>query len=324
MTWVAWRTQRLEILVSVGVVAIFAIWLLITGIHEHSVWSSYLSHGCLARSGPICSALQAHWSSASRWNGVDIEILYFIPGFVGLSIGAPMVAKEIATGTNRFAWTQSVSRMRWLSAKLAIGMIAAVAISDALALIVQWWSSAGYSGMRIQPKLFGATGIVLVAYTVFAFMLGAALGAALRKTGWAFGIGAVIFAGFRILIQSVVRPNLIHPSAIVANSYNQSLISNGWVLGSGYLPLDSLFPSSRQPWIYSSAGINRCNGLESHFHSSLHELDNCLRLANVHYVVNLFVESDYGKLQLLESGIFILGAVILMSAMIFAVRRWQS
>lgn len=60
MTWVAWRTQRLEILVSVGVVGIFAIWLLITGIHEHSVWSSYLSHGCLARSGPICSALQAH------------------------------------------------------------------------------------------------------------------------------------------------------------------------------------------------------------------------------------------------------------------------
>ena len=43
-----------------------------------------------------------------------------VPGLIGMFWGAPLVAREFETGTFRLAWTQGVTRTRWLAAKLAI------------------------------------------------------------------------------------------------------------------------------------------------------------------------------------------------------------
>ena len=40
-------------------------------------------------------------------------ILVFLPGIVGAFAGAPVLARELETGTFRYAWTQGVGRMRW-------------------------------------------------------------------------------------------------------------------------------------------------------------------------------------------------------------------
>jgi hypothetical protein len=37
-----------------------------------------------------------------------------VPALVGVFWGAPLLAREYDTGTFRLAWTQSVSRRRWL------------------------------------------------------------------------------------------------------------------------------------------------------------------------------------------------------------------
>jgi hypothetical protein len=54
------------------------------------------------------------------------------------------------------------------------------------------------SGLDVQPKLFDITGVVIVGYALFAFMLGAALGAVIHKPGWAFAAGVPIFALVRL------------------------------------------------------------------------------------------------------------------------------
>jgi uncharacterized membrane protein len=38
-----------------------------------------------------------------------------VPGLVGVFWGAPLIAPELAAGTYRLAWTQSVTRTRWLA-----------------------------------------------------------------------------------------------------------------------------------------------------------------------------------------------------------------
>ena len=46
---------------------------------------------------------------------------------IGIFWGAPLVARELETGTFRLAWTQSVTRTRWLVVKLVLVGLAAIA-----------------------------------------------------------------------------------------------------------------------------------------------------------------------------------------------------
>ncbi|MHB8318045.1 MAG: hypothetical protein ACYDEP_02260 [Acidimicrobiales bacterium] len=295
-----------------------------TGVSEHAVWASYVRHGCLLQSGSVCGALSSRWNHASRWNEIYLGVLYVIPGLLGLGVGAPIVARELETGTNRFAWTQSVKRTSWLGVKLAIGALAVVAISDALALFVQWWSAAGYRQIRIQPKIFDVTGLVLVGYTVFAFSLGAALGAVLRRTGWAIAVGAVVYGGFRLFVRSAIRPALVHPQAYLG--YNAPP-SNVWTLGAGVLPLNRLTPSPGHQWLYVSPAIDRCFSISSHSPRStnpLHVFGKCLASAHLHQVVDFIPASDYSRLQALETGIFLGAAAVLLVFTVFMVHKWQS
>ena len=47
-------------------------------------------------------------------------VLVALPALVGAFWGAPLVARELESGTYRLAWAQSVTRTRWLAVKLAV------------------------------------------------------------------------------------------------------------------------------------------------------------------------------------------------------------
>ena len=47
-------------------------------------------------------------------------LVLIVPALVGVFFGAPLVARELEAGTYRLAWTQSVTRVRWLAVKLAL------------------------------------------------------------------------------------------------------------------------------------------------------------------------------------------------------------
>ena len=44
--------------------------------------------------------------------------LYLTPALIGTFWGAPLVTRELEAGTLRLAWNQSVTRTRWMAAKL--------------------------------------------------------------------------------------------------------------------------------------------------------------------------------------------------------------
>jgi hypothetical protein len=77
------------------------------------------------------------------------------PAVIGIFWGAPLIARELETGTFRLAWTQSITRTRWLAVKLALTGLVAMAVTEALGLMYGWWAApiAQAAGSILHPAL---------------------------------------------------------------------------------------------------------------------------------------------------------------------------
>ncbi|MBP2335609.1 ABC-type transport system involved in multi-copper enzyme maturation permease subunit [Saccharothrix coeruleofusca] len=155
----------------------------------------------------------------STYYYMAIIALYLLPAIIGAFWGAPMISREVENGTHRLVWNQSVTRTRWLLNKMGIGALAAVVAMGLLSVLVMWWSSPidtiatenGPAGLPIAPMVFGARGVVPLAYAVFAFALGITASALLRRTVPAIAVTLVVFTAFQVMTLNLVRPNLIPP-----------------------------------------------------------------------------------------------------------------
>jgi hypothetical protein len=144
----------------------------------------------------------------------------FAPAFAGLIAvfwGAPLLATEYEQRTHLLVWSQDVSAMRWLIAKLALLGGAVVVLAGLLDLVVGLQSAdryiTGYS--QFNPvAAFGEVGYetwppLALAYAVFGFFLGVAVGAVCRRIVAAMGFTLVGFVVIRTLINIELRPWLL-------------------------------------------------------------------------------------------------------------------
>src|SRR5215469_12778574 len=63
-------------------------------------------------------------------------LVVVVPGILGMFCGAPLVAGELESGSFRLAWTQDVSRVRWLALRLTVSGLAAMAAAGLMSWIV--------------------------------------------------------------------------------------------------------------------------------------------------------------------------------------------
>ena len=127
-----------------------------------------------------------------------------MPVLPGLLWGAPTVASELETGTNQFAWTQSITRRRWLAVRAGWLLLAAAVLAGAVSAIVIWWSGP-YNALTadaFQVNRFDVTDIVPVGYAIFAMALGICAGTLLRRTLPALGITLAGFGAVRLVMHS--------------------------------------------------------------------------------------------------------------------------
>src|SRR5260370_14860711 len=59
-------------------------------------------------------------------------LLLAVPALIGMFVGAPVLARELETGTFRYAWTQGFGRWRWTRAKLLMLAVVVAAPSGAI------------------------------------------------------------------------------------------------------------------------------------------------------------------------------------------------
>ena len=208
MTWLVWRQYRVQAAIAGALLAAFAAVLLVTGVQMASQWHSALSACTADRS---CGAL-ANSLSLGNHAAYDLTFLSLIvPGVLGLLVGAPVVAGEVETGTSNFAWTQSVTRGRWLMAKAGWLLLAAAVWGGCVAALVTWWSGPRNAlyGNALQPNDFDLQGIVPVAYALFGMALGIAAGALLRRTLPAIAVTLAGFIAVRVVVAEVFRAHYL-------------------------------------------------------------------------------------------------------------------
>src|SRR5262249_40018736 len=139
---------------------------------------------CATVANNFMTQMKASLTYKTLYDGTAL-FLYAVPALIGVFWGAPLLTREIETGTFRLAWNQSITRTRWLAAKLGLVGLAAMATAGLLSIMTGWWASPidhalnlpqgrnGVSGVnRFAPLLFGARGITPIGYAAFAFALG--------------------------------------------------------------------------------------------------------------------------------------------------------
>jgi hypothetical protein len=241
-SWLQFRTQAA---VAIGGLAVVAVVLAITGPHLAHVYDATVATCHKYRDCPAATAAflrNDHYLQS--WLGTLVGVMPFL---LGIFWGAPLLARELETGTFRLAWTQSVTRTRWLAVKLSVVGLASVAVAGLLSLMVTWWSSPiGRVGMS-PFTWFDQRNIVPVGYAAFAFALGATAGLLIRRTLPAMAVTLAAFAGAR-LAMTAVRPHLIAPLRITVPD-NVLAATNGQTSpGAGVL--------NPRDWVISNQTIN--------------------------------------------------------------------
>jgi ABC-type transport system involved in multi-copper enzyme maturation permease subunit len=220
----AWLQARTQTAVAVAALAAAAIIAAITGPRLLHFYDTVVAT-CGSRND--CASVTPAFLSSYRLMQVALPpVLLVAPALIGAFWGAPLVARELETGTFRLAWTQSVTRQRWLAAKLAMACLAGMAVAGLLSLILTWWFSPidRVQMNQLTPAMFGVRGITPIGYAAFAFALGVTAGAFIRRTIPAMAATIVVFTGIRLAFSLWVRPYLIAPlrvtSALVMSTGN--------------------------------------------------------------------------------------------------------
>ena len=138
LTWLQFRTQAFTALAAV---AAFAVLLAATGPHLASLYAASGLSGC---HGGNCQNLAGSFEAQVQSTG-PYEVLYLVglglillaPAIIGLFWGAPLIARELETGTSALAWNQSITRTRWLAVKLTLTGLGAMALAEAAAAVEQ-------------------------------------------------------------------------------------------------------------------------------------------------------------------------------------------
>ena len=214
MIWLTWRQFRAQSVVGAVVLVVAVLASVLAGRAFAEMWTNSGAAACPATGD--CPALDSFLSEANKsWAsavyGFGAALLYLVPPLVGVFWGAPLVARELEAGTHRLVWNQSVTRVRWLGTKLAILGVASMAfaglLSLATTLAAQRLDETGYN--RLEPVLFGARGIVPVAYAAFAFVLGVVVGMVFRRTVPAMATTLAVYAGLGAAMAMGLRGHLL-------------------------------------------------------------------------------------------------------------------
>ena len=189
MLWLTWRQHRVPVLVTFGFLALLGLLMLINGLGAADLPRT-------GASGPEMMLDMTAQRQAEPLRSV-LEFLILVPALIGLFWGAPLLGREFDRKTQLLAWTQSVSRGRWLAMKLAtLGTLVVVAGLIMGTMTSLWLDS--YAGTQVDTRFsqvapFTMSGIAPAGWWLFAFAVGVASGALLRRTMPAIALTLAVF-----------------------------------------------------------------------------------------------------------------------------------
>jgi hypothetical protein len=326
MIWLTWRQFRVQAATAVAALAAFAIVLAATGSHLASLYRTDGVTGC---HGGGCGQLASSFlDDAATYRVVyvlGIAGIVLAPAVIGLFWGAPLIASEFEAGTFQLAWTQTITRARWLASKLALPGLAAMAVAGALSLMFGWWAAPIGQAARLATVssfplgmgpfsllAFDAHGIAPLGYAAFAFTLGATTGILLRRSIPAMAVTLAIFAAVQVAMPLGIRPHLFPPDhTTVTISSLSSLEGATHMSGDRFAFTVRNLPSQPGAWIISTGAVNASGQPVSTLPACAHQGQNCLASHGIRIAVTYQPTSRYWAIQWTETGIYLALALAL-------------
>lgn len=322
MNWFVMRQHRKQFLIFGVLVAVFAALLIPTGIHY---WHTYQQAVATCTQNPAtlnCNDLENSLFSTQADAFIRIAVVlgtFGLPVLVGLFLGSPLIAREYEEGTNKLAWTQSVSRRKWLTTKLLWALGFALVYGAVLAILVTWWSHTLNSLVhyRFVQGHFETQGLMPVAYSVFFTAVGVMAGAWFRKTlvGLAitFGVFVLCMASF----ANWVRPHYMTPITVTApmgpGAIDDKIPTDAWVLSRRIVDqngrsFDSFSPNNMPAQcqqIIQNIQVSDNGHVAKVKTDGADSLDACLNQAGYHQVGKYQPGYRYWDFQRIETGIYL-------------------
>jgi hypothetical protein len=323
MVWVTWRQHRA---VLAGVAALFgvaAVYVLINGLQMRHAYAAVAS--CRPAGSGACQQVAGNFlNSYNPGVGAVLALLQVIPALIGAFAAAPVLARELETGTFRYAWTQGFGRARWTVAKLAPLAVAVTVAAGAFSVLVSWyiqpiWAAGDQNG-PLYPTIFDLRGVALAAWTLAAFAIGALAGVLIRRVIPAMFATFALYAGLAFVTGAFLRRHYEAP--LISNNPNFKMrawvISQLWTRGGKPASLSminqtlhgvdiqAVTPGQFQPGPATPASVDPVHYLVQHGYTQL---------------TTYQPDSRFWQFQWIEGGSLLALSLLLIAATIWLVRR---
>ncbi|UIX32905.1 cbb3-type cytochrome c oxidase subunit 3 [Streptomyces sp. GQFP] len=215
LTWALLRVHRSALwfwLLYVAVTAGVILWAYGPG--ATAAMDELAASGCRDGGGPDlgCDMLGL---AGNRWDsGVVLGslLVFFAPFLIAAWAGGSLIGRELEDRTAQLAWTQSVSPVRWLAAKLALPAVLITAGMLLLTVLHRlMWATTGELRQGTynwyDSQVFEPNGTLAIAHALLGLALGVLAGLVARRSLPALGVGIV---GMGIVVQQLqsLRPHL--------------------------------------------------------------------------------------------------------------------
>ena len=322
--------------------AVFAVILAATGPHlfgryDRSGIAACQAHGdCLPLGTTFMTKLGGFYLV---FYFIGIGFLLLVPAIIGTFWAAPLLTREFEAGTFQLAWTQSVTRTRWLAAKLGVGALVAMATAGLFSLLLTWWSGPidtaapfdkgnSITFLRLGFVLFPTRGITPLGYAAFAFALGVTAGVLIRRTVPAMAATLATFLFIQIAWPIWVRPRLIPPTHMFVALTTANIPNADLAVGpGGSTILVPRLASMTGDWMISTRNIGPAgrpfdvNSISACQGTTPRACNDALSSLHLRAVIAYQPASRFWALQWYETGIFLAAALVLAGFCFWWIRR---
>jgi ABC-type transport system involved in multi-copper enzyme maturation permease subunit len=329
---------RVQAITATAALAAFAVLLAATGPHLASLYAASGMRGCqpAACEHLASNFLQQLYTAGTYWvlYLLGVMLILLTPAVIGLFWGAPLIAREQETGTSALAWSQSITRTRWLAVKLTVGGLGAMAVTEAMSLMQAWWAApigraVGLGGGgtnlamgRFSSLVFATHGITPLGYAAFAFTLGVTAGALIQRTVPAMAVTLAIFAAVQIAMPLWIRPNLFpaRHTVIAVTALDSISLQQGGLNGSQFNLGALNLPGQPGAWLLSSGAVNAAGQATSttpaactaqSYENGTPAVMACLASHGIREAITYQPASRYWAFQWTETGIYLAVALAL-------------
>ncbi len=231
MAWVIWRQHRVALGGAAVVLGTLAVYVWIVGLQLHH---AYVAATTCNPASPVCGDLITNFNFMNH--GLQGGyVLQLVPPLIGAFVGAPVLARELETGTFRYAWTQGFGRWRWTLAKLVAIAVVVTAAAGAISVLFSWYYqpylATGHQALNLSEEspfslaLFDLRGVAFAAWTLVAFALGGLAGMLIRRVVPAIVATLAAYTGLALAAANLLRQHYLTP--LLTSNLNVS--GSAWI-----------------------------------------------------------------------------------------------